>query len=124
MASVALRDLWLHNANDLSDSITLWLADESALVYVLGEVRRYANGRRRTVTRVGQSESVRVTVHISDRTQYDQLKDWCGSLLMLRDKRGRKLWGSYFDLDVTELVPSTFLAVAFTFEAATYDEAV
>ena len=124
MASVALTDLWLHDASDLSDSVTLWLADEKASVSQAGAVRRYANGRLRAVTRVGQRESVQVTVHLSDRTQLDQLRDWCGSLLMLRDKRGRKLWGSYFDLDVTELVPSTFVSVAFTFHQTTYSEAV
>lgn len=124
MASVTLTRLWLHDAADLSDFITVRTAELGEVPAVHGEVRRYANGNLRAVRRAGTARQVRVRLRPSVRSDVDQIAAWTGRRLMLRDSRGRKLWGVYWDPQVTEVPGVDRADVSFTFEQVTYNESV
>lgn len=128
MASVTLEDLFLHEADDNSIFITAVLTGEHERTSKPGEVRRYAGGRLRSVTRAGSSQTLDVELRLADRADVDQLRAWVetGTQLMYREPLGRKLWGAVFGLDVKELpgVGGDVADVSFTFEQTSFTEAV
>lgn len=103
MASVTLEDAWFHLASDLATSTTAALtgASESAARPV--EVRRYANGRLRQVTRPGVQQTLTVGLELVSRTTIDLLRSWIGLLIVYRDPLGRLVYGVFGDLSVEEV---------------------
>lgn len=128
MASVTLDDLWLHDAANLSSSIAGALTGEDESTSKPGEVRRYANGRLRSITGAGSSVELRLQMDLADRADVDVLRGWVktGTKLLLREPKGRLLWGVVFALDVTEVAGASddFADASFTFRQVTVDEAV
>lgn len=128
MASVTLEDLWLHEAADNTVSITAIVTSLDEAANVAGEVRRYANGRLRAVSRTGLARTLDVGLELADRDNVDQLRTWVEdhTLLMLRDPLGRILWGRIFGLSVSEIAGAdvAFADASFTFNEVSYDESV
>lgn len=60
---------------------------------VPGEVRTYANGRRRSITRAGEEGKYTVTLLLLTRAQVDTLRSWLGLEIQARDNRGRRFVG-------------------------------
>ena len=128
MASVALDELWLHEAASNSTYITSVLSTLRETTAKPGAVRMYAGGNSRSVTSAGFSREFQVELRLADRADVDQLRRWveAGTLLLLREPLGRRLWGVSYDLGVNEL-PGTsgdFADVSFTFRRTSYSEAV
>ena len=125
MASVSLSELWIHDGDDLSDFVqTFGFASEDETDAVAGEVRTYANGRRRIVRRAGTATSLSVTFPSTDRTTIDWLRAHKGNTLMLRDPYGRKVWGTFFSLSVPEKGSAQLPDASFTFESTSASEEV
>lgn len=103
MALVTLTRLWVHDANDLADNITVDLAapiDDTPSV--LGEVRSYG-GRRRIVLTEEESRTVIYRTSELPRADLEWLLDRLGQLLLWRDERHRLLWGATFAVPYQEL---------------------
>jgi hypothetical protein len=125
MAAVQLSALWLHTASDLSDSMTLGQNAEAEELSKPGEVRTYAGGRHRAVKRAGTTTVLRITAPFMTRGDYLSLQDRVGVKQMLRDQRGRKLWGVFWQVTGDEwLAKDRVERVEFTFEQLTHSEVV
>lgn len=70
---------------------------------VRGDVRTMANGRTRVVTRAGTPRTAQVSLEYLTRPDVDWLESHVGDLLCFRDHLGRKFFGVYFDVPVTEV---------------------
>lgn len=125
MPAVTLTELWLHTASDLSDSMTL---GQQTWVEAFGlpvQVREYAAGRRRLVSRPGVERSLSVTVPYLARGSWLALLARVGSVQMMRDQRGRKWWGLIDAVNGDEFVAQDMVrSVSFTFTAVTWSEVV
>lgn len=125
MASVTLDALYLHEANDNATFVTADLTGESETMSKDGQVRRYAGGRLRSITRAGSFQELDVELELADRADVDTIRGWAedGTLLLYREPRGRKLWGVLYELNVDERPASSdFADASFTFRQVTYDE--
>ena len=125
MASVTLNELWIHDADDLSDYVRVRVSELSAPQEQAGEVREYAGGRRRIIRRKTRRREVSVELSNVDREVLPRLDDWAGRLLMLRDPRGRVMWGSFFSFSVEETRGlRDRVTVGFTFHQVFHDQEV
>lgn len=127
MASVNLDFLYLHRADDESIFLALDLAEEVATPQKQGEVRRLASGRRRAVLRPGSDHPVDISLDLVSRADRETLVDWIetGTLLILREPRGRVLWGHIFEAPVEEsALTEDALSISFTFQPITHSEEV
>lgn len=119
MAVVALEQLWVHDAEDPSDYLRFYTSDRSDSSEIPGEVRRYAAGRLRTITRVGEAQNIGATLRLVSDTDLEQLKTWLGALLLVRDHRGRLMFGTYFKLAVVDYEDRSGYDVTVTFQQVT-----
>ncbi len=83
MAVVNLETAWVNLASDLSQNLALWSADWSDERAVVGEVRTYAGGRRRVVSRVGTRRDLTVTFPAITSAQLETLVGWAGQVILL-----------------------------------------
>jgi hypothetical protein len=103
MASLRLQSLVLSDAVDLADSMTFPLMTAlSVPTAVRGEIRTYAGGRERSVSRRGRRRRVVAALPNCTRAQVAWLEDHLDRLVLARDDRGHKLFGKYFDLEPAE----------------------
>jgi hypothetical protein len=102
-ASVTLKTVWLNLASDLTQSQSFpQLSALNIATTQPGEVRTYANGRLRLVTRAGLARAISLTLPECDRDQIAWLENNVGKLMLVRDDRGRKIWATYFTMPVDE----------------------
>jgi len=126
VTSIAIDAAWFNLASDLTQSITMVLTGESDMTSRPVEVRRYAGGRVRSVTRPGTTKLLSLSFELADRADMYQLEDWLGSTVLYRDPRGRRLWGVFAAVDEGELpgVGEDTVNVNLTFTQTTFDESV
>lgn len=124
MASVTLSKVWLTEATDPTVAVSFYSSDAKDDRAVAGEVRRMANGRLRVVTRAGQAQTLGRTARSLSGAQVAQMEAWCGTVLLLRDVWGRRTFGTFFALSVSDAQDRSGQDVAFTFQQVSYDEAV
>lgn len=127
MAEVTLTDLWLHQATDLSTYIQLPLNKLAAMESeVAGTVRRYAGGRLRFIRKPGDKDSINVSLVMVPLATVETMNQWAGELLMYRDPKGRKIFGTYRGLSVSEQAgPVEYVrGVSFRFEEVSETEEV
>ncbi len=95
-----------------------------------GEVRTYAGGRRRAIAVAGEVGTYKVQMMMLARTDVETLRGWVGQTVQVRDWRGRRFFGVYYSVDITEplgrerLGESSSWHVAFALNIVTYTEAV
>lgn len=103
MVHVALHTLWLNLVSDPSQRQHFDLMNAMQVTTTqLGEVRRYASGRQRSVRQAGRTRAITATLPACSVEQIKWLQDNQGETLCIRDDRGRKLWGVYYSLPVDE----------------------
>lgn len=117
MAYVTLQGVYLAPVDDYSLQTVLNagvqpLSDRSG---VLGEFRRFDGGRVRLITQAGSERGLAVAVSYANRTTRELLDTWKGKTLLLRDGRGRLVFGSFLTLEVTEQVGLPYCDIAFEF---------
>lgn len=116
MASIALDTLWLSVAADLADSQSFDTMDGlTASMETRVEVRRYAAGRTRLVSKSGRPRQIRVSLPLLTRSQVIWLEENAGRLLLVRDPAGRKFYGTFstptFDERVWDATADTELTI-------------
>ena len=128
MASVTLTEAWIHLASDLSQSVTADLTGEGETVAPAVEVRRYASGRLRGISRAGASYSFSVRLEKAERADANTLRGWVedGEELMFRDPLARKHWGVVTDMAIDEIAGTdgTFVDISITFLRVSHTEVV
>ena len=125
MASVQLQGVYLARVADLSTTLRLNAGVEIASAEtVRGGFRNYAGGRVRLITMPGRDRRVTVSARRIDRATREQLTAWAGQLLLLRDGRGRKMYGAFLEPSFTEQQGLPFCSAALTFVEVTRSEAV
>jgi len=103
MASIVLSTLWLNDAADLTDYRAFPLMAELEVTTSKSvEQRRYANGRLRMVSRAGLRREASATLTHCTREQVEWLESKVGRVLLVRDDRGRKFYGSFAAVGVEE----------------------
>ena len=124
MASVTLTTVWVHLAATQATYVTFdaQKADEAADRPV--SISRYAGGRVRSIVHPGTARVVNVAAAKISRTTADQLRDWVGETVMFRDPFGRKIFGVYDTLNVSEKPGYTRPDVTFTLRETTWTEEV
>ena len=89
-----------------------------------GEVRTYAGGRLRLVTTAGVARTATVTLPECSRDQINWLQTYVGNTVLIRDDRGRKIWGTYLKPRVSENQHNGSGDVSLVINEITYTEAV
>lgn len=103
MASVTLTYPLLAPVDDYTQQISLDRAGVVEQTRALrGELRTYAGGRMRLITRPGPSVVVNVSMSMVTRETRELLESWVGELLLYRDDRGRVVFGSFLEVQAQE----------------------
>ena len=123
MASVTLGDFWLNLASDPSQFVVIRRAASTWSTSQSGEVRQYASGRLRTISRGGRTGQTTAHVRTTDMALIATLTDWIGQTVCVRDERGRKAFGVYFDVPQTDDVARR-VEFDLTITHTTFSEAV
>jgi hypothetical protein len=116
--SVTLDRVFLHDSDDLSSYVAFFSSDRADIRERDAEVRTYAGGRRRVITRVARRQELPVTLRLVDDASLDVLDGWLGHVLMLRDHLGRLVFGTYKALSVVDHKDGSH-DVSFSFEDVT-----
>ena len=124
MASVVFRQTLVSLASNLSLVVAAQSTERSDSLAVPGEVRRMANGRLRVISRVGAASTLGVTMLLLTPPQVALLTSWVGSPVLLRDSRGRKLYGAYLSREVVDRPDQVSQNVSFVLQQISYSEAV
>lgn len=114
MAAVDLTELWIHDAADLSDATRVRVSAASESTVIAGEVRRRAGGRRQLVTRPGADTQLTVTTAYVSRDVVDAIRARIGQRVMVRDDRGRVMWGAYLAVNIVEWIEGRAESVTFS----------
>lgn len=124
MATIELEGVWIHDAFSLLDFITFAGQALPLTAATSTEVRERAGGRLRRVSRPTRRQRMAVSGFTESKAVVDQLVDWAGETLMLRDAFGRKLFGIYAEITVSPLEARAGWQLSFTFQQISYSEAV
>lgn len=124
MASVSLETVWLNLASDLSKSVQLEVSSLNDDEGITGEVRVYAGGRTRSVSRAGSRRQIRVSFDVLDnRPQLATLRSWVGLTVLFRDPFGRKVYAVFYSVPAVERIPVDMPEVQLDLTGVTFSEA-
>lgn len=122
MASVVLTPwVFLNDVADPSDWIRL-IAHVSETTSQPSAFRRYAGGRVRSITRPGSLATFAVEIPWPSRDEIDDIRRRFGRVHLLRHPGARKVYGQFFDFDVSPYPKDVPSAVSFTFHEVTWSE--
>ena len=120
MASVTLDSIWMHDADDHTDFVRARAGSINVVSGADGQVRTYAGGRQRLIRGPAQPRTMSVTMSNIERDAVNDIEQRRGTVQMLRDGRGRVVFGAFFDLQVDETPGLRGRASAsFTFQEVT-----
>jgi hypothetical protein len=97
MATLLLSKTWI-NLFTTGASVTAWRSggDGDAQASA-GEVHTYAGGRQRAITAEGAQATWSFTLVGMTVAATDTLRSWMGQTVVVRDNRGRRLFGVLFE---------------------------
>ena len=125
MTTLTLTDSIIAPISDLSDTLILGQYQESATDGARNDVRTYAGGRRRIISRPGDTRTVSVAYRYISRANYLSLLDLVGLPVLFRDQRQRQVFGLLSDVSGTEEGSQDLVADAqLTIAEITYSEVV
>ena len=124
MTILLLDRLWL-NRLDTGETIAGASGREPSSSYSMeGQVRTYASGRRRAITTEGlKTEVTRSMIALSFDTK-ELLVTWLGASIQMRDYRGNKWFGVFFEVAVGEYMRPDLYQAAITLQGTTTVEGV
>ena len=125
MAAVAFLSVIMSDALDGTDAVAFQSAERSDTRTRGGRVAEYAGGRTAIVSRPLRSQTFGLTAMRVPASTLLWLEGHAGRLVLARDHRGRKLYGTYFGLTVTDVKARPALVnVSFVVQQVTFSEAV
>jgi hypothetical protein len=124
MTTLLLTQLWL-NRMDTGEAIHGASGRTPSSSYgIEGSVRTYASGRRRAISTEGLKVEIPRTMVALDYATKEKLITWLGVHCQLRDYRGGRWFGVFFDLDVSEYMRPDLYAATITLLGTTTTEGV
>jgi hypothetical protein len=124
MTVLTLDRLWL-NRMDTGEAISGASGRDRQTGYGIdGQVRTYASGRRRAVTTAGLKAEVTRRMVSLDLATTRKLVLWLGAAVQMRDHRGQKWYGVFFDVAVEEYMLTGLYAASITLQTTTTVEGV
>jgi|GEM_PF-1750122 len=124
-AVVTLPTVLISNANNPASCQTFPLMSGLEVDTIQpGEVRRYATGRLREITTGPVARQISLTLPECTRDQINWLQSNAGQVVLVRDDRGRKMWGAYFDVKVVENQYNTNGDVSLVVNEVTFTEGI
>ena len=123
IAILVLTKLWV-NRMDTGDSISGYTKDRGRGHANDGEVRTYAGGRRRAIITAGESGKFKFTMVDLTQAEMETLREWKGTTVEVRDHRGQRFVGVYFQVDIGEAKVSTLYDVSIELETLSFEEGV
>lgn len=124
MATVTLTQLWVHEATDLSDYLALYWSEGGEDYQGNATREMYAAGRLRMETTDGAAQDLAFTLPWVTATELQSLRDRTDRVQMIRDSRGRLIWGFWNRVPVSERRNDTHVSVQLAVRQVTFDEAV
>ena len=113
MATLNLTMLWINLAST-GEAISAQTEPGRRRKYgINGSVMTFAGGRRRSVAKEGAAREFGFTVVRISLATLEQLESWAGQDVQIRDHRGQRFYGVYFDVDTSEY-KDPFYAAAIT----------
>lgn len=101
MATLVLDKVWI-NRLDTGEAVAAWSQGRQQSHSDDGEVREYAGGRFRSITRVGEAGRFAFSLVQVAVTDVDTLRAWKGVAVAVRDNRGRRFLGVYYGIGIDE----------------------
>ncbi|MET8908392.1 hypothetical protein [Micromonospora sp. NPDC004551] len=102
MAILNLTQVWI-NRLDTGEAVSAYSApgrDRSQSKQ--GEVRTYAGGRQRAITKAGARGAFDFTLRRVTLAQVELLESWIGIPVQVRDHRGQRFFGVFFEVPAVE----------------------
>lgn len=125
MSAVELGAIFVNLASDPSQYVALyWPEPFQPSTAANGDVRTNASGRQRVFTRAGRPQSMQLVQKQTTRADIDTLESWVGQIVCVRDIRGRKFFGVYFEVPVEESTLRDEGDVSLTIRSVSVSEAV
>lgn len=122
MATLYLDKVWI-NLLDTGQYVTSFSSrDKSITRSMKGEVRQYANGRQRAVSSKGIKGTFPVVLIDVTLTQIEKLESWMGQTVVFRDTRGRRFFGTLFEVTQQDKAHPQYYDVSITLNEVTYIE--
>lgn len=123
--SMVLTTVWLTDATDPTDSISLsYVQQNDPLPNLKGEVREYGGGRFRSVSSSATQRTNPVASAAVDPTTVAWLKAKNGVPLWFRDDSGEKYHGVYYNPQIKRHSYDANSDVSFVFSETSATEAV
>lgn len=125
MATLNLTKAWINNAATGEAVNAQRLADDTDESSIEGRVGTYSGGRRRAITQEGVAATWQITLVQVSYTDTETLRSWMGETVLVRDNRGRKVYGVVLAVPRApwkELLDT--YDVALTVQTVSYDENV
>lgn len=124
MAILLLNRLWL-NRLDTGEAISGPSGRDRATGYSIdGSVRTYASGRRRAISIPGLKGEVSRSMVDIDYATKEKLITWLGLTVLMRDHRGNRWFGTFFDVEISEYMPVDMYSLTITLNTTTVVEGV
>ena len=124
MASVALDTVFLSLASDLTQSVQLDVPAVDDDEQGSGDVRTYAGGRQRSISRAGVRRTLPLEPDWLTREQVATLRSWRGLTVLYRDPTGRKFYAVYHALRCSPYILNDMERASFVLTEITFSEAV
>jgi hypothetical protein len=124
MTILTLNKLWI-NRMDTGEGIAGASGRTPTTGYSIdGAVRTYASGRRRAVSVAGLKTEVTRSMVALDFATKEKLIGWLGANVQMRDARGNKWFGVFFDVAVSDYMRPDLYSVAVSLLTTTTVEGV
>lgn len=93
MTTLLLTKTWI-NQMTTGEAVSAQAdADDEDVQEMQGRIATYSGGRQRAVTQEGVAGVWRRTLRQVSYADTEKLRTWMGQTVLVRDHRGRKLWG-------------------------------
>lgn len=124
MAVLNLTRVWL-NRTDTGDAVSAQSSIGKGQQHsVDGDVSTWAGGRQRSMVVEGERSTLPITLHLLSLSTVATLRAWKGVPIQVRDTRGQRWFGTFFQVDVTERREADLYDVAFSLRTLSIVEGV
>lgn len=102
MATLTLTKLFI-NLMQTGAAVSAQSADRSRKHSIDGKVRTFAGGRQRSIAIAGERTEFPFTLVYVPEADITTLRSWINQTVELRDHRGQRYVGTFYELNVDEI---------------------
>ncbi len=89
-----------------------------------GAVQAFAGGRYRSIALEGTAGQQTFMLRDVSNADIETLKLWIGETVLVRDNRGRRMFGTYYEVGYNDRILDNYYDVALNISEVTYAEGV